>query len=158
MKEIKLTKGYVALVDDDDYEWLSKFKWCVNLSYSPRAYRPVNTVDGKGVVYMHREICRARSFELVDHKDGDALNNQKGNLRIATSQQNVWNQKMRKNRYGYKGVSFREDLKEKPWTAGITYNKKSYKLGYFKTKEEAARAYNKAALEFFGEFARLNEI
>ena len=158
MKLVPLTKGFFAIVDDEDFEWLSRYRWCVNLSNAPRAYRPYLSDEKHGVIYMHREIIRARACEIVDHINGNSLDNRKQNLRIATAQQNAWNSKMRKNRHGFKGVQFRDDLKKKPWKAAITVNRRSKNLGYFATKELAAKAYNEAAIKYFGKFARLNEV
>lgn len=153
MKEIKLTREFVAIVDDDDFEWLSKFRWQVNISGNPRATR--NVVEK--MIYMHREIIRARHHEIVDHINGNGLDNRKENLRLVNSQQNSWNSKG-KNRNGYKGLLYRPDNPKKPWRAAITKDAKTIHLGYFATREDAARAYNKAAIEVFGNYARLNEI
>lgn len=105
--------------------------------------------------------------KMVDHIDGNGLNNLRSNLRFATMSQNIANSKVRKdNTTGYKGVSWfvgskhpNGVWKSKPsWTARIGINGKRITVGYFATKEEAARAYNKAAIKYHGEFAKLNII
>ena len=104
---------------------------------------------------MHRFIMKPKSNEYVDHINGDKLDNRKENLRICTKKENQRNQKVRKdNTSGYKGVAL---MAGKYWRAYITSGGSRQKhLGNFKTKEEAARAYDEKAKEYFGEFARLN--
>jgi len=153
MKEITLTRGKIALVDDDDFEWLSKFRW--------RAYRNQcgcwYARRGESSIFMHREILGEPLGVEVDHRDGDGLNNQRYNLRLATHSQNLCNRgKQRNNTSGYKGVSWFKRVGK--WHARIQINGRDKHLGYFDILEEAARAYNVAALEHFGEFAKLNEI
>jgi hypothetical protein len=162
VKTIKLTKGYETIVDDDDFEWLKKFRWSVNLS-NPNAPRGIRNTGGRkhsGVVYIHREIARARQHEQVDHINGNPLDNRKENLRLCTAQENNWNKGLGiKNKTGYKGVFDRsKDNKKRPWQSKITINRKSLHLGFFETKEKAALAYNNAAKKHYGDFARLNEI
>jgi hypothetical protein len=116
----------------------------------------------KGEKYiLARYIMNCPKGMVVDHINGNRLDNRKSNLRICTQFQNTKNRfKSRSNKSGYKGVSFfkaKYPLK-KPWVAEIVYNYKRISLGYFYTKEDAAKAYNKKAIELFGEFAKLNVI
>jgi hypothetical protein len=154
VKEIPLTNGKVALVSDEDYEWLSKYKWRYHNGY---AARTVRTKSGKRTtVLMHREIMNATNQE-VDHIDGNKLNNTRENLRIATRLDNCRNvNKKRTNTSGYKGVSF--DKRRGKWRARIKVNYKEVWLGYFDNKHDAARMYNFWAKDLFGEYARLNVI
>lgn len=159
MKKIPLTKGHFALVDDEDFEELSKYKWnlrTVKNSDRMYAYRAFfrNPNGKKSPVAMHRQILgETRRHIDVDHIDRNGINNQRSNLRISTRSQNNANATLpRDNKSGYKGVSF--DKRRNLWKAAIASNC----LGRFEEKEEAARAYNKAAFEMWGEFARLNDV
>ena len=151
MKEILLTQGKVALVDDEDYERLSKVSWW----YGEDRNR-ARTGWGQP---MSREVLQ--TSELIDHKDGNPLNNQKSNLRKCSSSQNQQNKKKtkRKTSSKYKGVCFYK-LGQK-WQAMIGYTdafgqKVQVFLGYFTVEEEAGKAYDKAARLYHREFAALN--
>jgi len=151
MKEIKLTKGFVALVDDEDYEYLNQFNWGIS------AYKYACRAAGKLRILMHREIMCAAQGQIVDHIDGNCLNNQKVNLRLCSHTQNIRNQKRRRdNSSGFKGVSWDKRLKK--WGARIQVNGKPISLGYFSDKKRAAEEYNIAAIQHFGLFAKLNEV
>jgi len=160
MREIKLTQGKVALVDDNDFEWLNERKWCAHhtscgLFYATRTERDSN--GKQRTVRMHREILNAPFALQCDHRDGDTLNNQKDNLRVCNSQQNHWNRRITATGTSrFKGVSW--FARDKKWVAFIKENKKSKNLGLFGTEIEAAQAYNQKATELFGDFARINEI
>lgn len=147
MKWIQLTKGKVALVDDEDFEWLNSRKWHAWWSGS-NWY----ALDGKRR-YMHRIILGLTRFsQKGDHKDGNGLNNCRHNLRASTSSQNAVNSKLRStNKSGLRGVSWAK--RERMWTASIG---NGIRLGYFHVKEDAARAYDSAAIYMYGEFARVN--
>jgi len=107
----------------------------------------------KTTIRMHRFILSAKAGDLVDHRDGDGLNNQKVNLRLATTAQNGRNQRRRAdNRSGFKGVK----ANGSKWMARIRANNQRIFIGNFSTKEDAARAYDAVARLLFGEFARLN--
>lgn len=160
MKLIQLSKGQVASVDDGDFEELSKYNWyamwCRN---SKKFYAARNTsTSKKHTILMHRQILELTDSRVqVDHTDGSGLNNQRYNLRIVTNQQNQFNQKRQLNSSSkYKGVTWREDMNK--WVARIKINKRTKHLGCFIREIDAAITYNKAAKEFFGEFALLNEV
>lgn len=160
MKQIPLTQGQFAIVDDDDYEILSKFKWHASHERTNfYAARRITIGQRKSkTIKMHREILRISDSNIqIDHKDGNGLNNQKSNLRIATISQNQRNKSVQgNNKCGLKGVYF--DKKLKKWRAVFSPNKKSVHIGCFNTAIEAAMAYNDAALKHYGEFARLNKV
>ena len=151
MKSINLTKGFVAHIDDDD-EWvLSGRKWVA--SFSGRRWYVVRG-KGKTREYLHRLIANAGKGVVVDHIDGDTMNNTRSNLRLCSQQENTWNSKSRKSCSGFKGVAKHQGK----WTARLTINGKNLYLGLFETKEDAAISYNNAAIKHFGSFARLNNV
>lgn len=156
MKEIQLTKGLFAIVDDADYDWLNQWRWYAHKGTRTfYANRRKNTRIFTKPTQMHREIMNAPDDMEVDHIDGNGLNNTRANLRICTHKQNKQNvPKYANNTSGYKGVSI--DRKNNKWTARIKANNKYYFLGYFQTPEEAAHAYDEAAKKYFGEFAYTN--
>jgi hypothetical protein len=155
MKEIQLTQGKVALVDDEDFERLDKFKWHYNAKGDARRNGP----RGKGkreVILMHRIILDAPRGLEVDHINRDTLDNRKCNLRLCNRVENCRNKtKQSNNKSGYKGVSWHTDGK---WQVQICISGQRLHLGRYDCKHEAARIYNKAAIEYHGEFACLNEI
>ena len=149
MKEILLTKGKIALVDDEDYILLMKYSlWQFNKGYN------VNR-DG---VRMHRLILGIINHDiLTDHKDGNGLNNQRYNLRIATDSQNNRNVKSHFDSTSkYLGVSFYKITGR--WVAKIRSDGYLEHLGYFKNEKDAALAYNEAAAVIHGEFAKATGI
>lgn len=158
MKQIKLTRGKFAIVDDEDFEELAKHKWNCQITKTEGrnyAYRVgVRPDGGKTTVRMHRQIIGESAKGMdIDHIDGDGLNNQKSNLRPCTRSQNNGNARMpRNNKSGFKGVSF--DKNRGLWVAQAD----GKHAGRHTSKEDAARAYNKKAFEIWGEFARLNDI
>jgi len=155
MKEIELTRGKKALVDDEDYDWLNAKKWYAEkFTHTYYARKRENNI----LISMQNIILNVSSPLRVDHIDGNGLNNQRSNLRIATHRQNMINiGKRRKNPTSkYKGVSF--DKSRNKWTASMGVNYKCISLGRYNTEEEAAIAYNEAAKKTHGEFARLNII
>jgi hypothetical protein len=160
MKEIKLTQNMVALVDDEDFENLNRFKWCVSKRDKTHyACRAIYNHDDQSctIIQMQKQIIDSPLGMEIDHIDGNGLNNQKSNLRACTHQQNQMNRALSKNNSsGFKGVSLYKGRNK--WNSYIKVNYKKINLGYFKTKEEAALTYNAAALKHFGEFANLNEV
>jgi hypothetical protein len=158
-KEIKLTKGYVAIVDDEDYERLNKYKW--RAETTGRFIKNVYAVrtdyrGGKHTRRLHMYIVV--STEDIDHRNNNTLDNRRSNLRATTRIGNNTNQRKtgKKTTSKYKGVSF--CTTRGLWASGIRSNNKSKTLGYFSQEIDAAKAYNAAALKYFGEFARLNVI
>lgn len=162
MKEIRLTKGMVAIVDDEDFSFLNRWKWHAHESadgvfYAVRCFRFENK---QYKCYMHRLITCAPEGAEVDHRNSNKLDNRRTNLRLCNREDNMHNSSPCKNgKSGYKGVSRKNDKgRTKPYRAVIRVNKRQVFLGYFKTAEEAALAYNNAAIKYFGEFAWLNII
>lgn len=146
--EIELTKGKFAIVDDSDWYLLSSSSW----SYSKSGYAVAKV--NKKIVFMHRIIMGEPNCS-VDHINGNTLDNRRNNLRLASHSQNTKNRKKTKNRSSkFKGVDFQK--RSGTWRARIKVEYRSIYLGQFSSEVEAARAYNKAALIYFGEFARLN--
>lgn len=172
MKKIPLTPSGFAIVDDEAYERLAKFKWHSNGRYATRGKYLGKTPDGKyahTTVKMHREILDAPAGIEVDHINHDRLDNRRCNLRLATRKQNMANSPLnKKNTSGYKGVTYSPTTVgnagrsryrvSSPWMARIGYEGKRIFIGIYKTKEQAAKAYNDKAIELFGEFANLNKI
>jgi len=151
-KTIELTQGYAAIVDDEDYEMLSKHKWCV--FRKPRTTYARTWLGGKNVS-MHRLILDAPPGEQVDHINGDGLDNRRHNIRLCTIIQNSHNHKTyQTNTSGYKGVSWNKQRSK--WRAMIMCDGKSVWLGYFADLLRAAQAYDAKAKELYGEFARPN--
>lgn len=149
MREIPLTRGLVALVDDEDAEWLGQWRWRVNQRRRNLFYA-VTTIDGREAK-MHRLLLRPQQGLFVDHIDGNGLNNRRSNLRIASCAQNLWNAgKSARNTTGFKGVS----RKKEKYSAKIRVARKLYHLGTFDTPQDAHAAYCAAARKHFGEFAR----
>lgn len=152
--EVPLTNGKFAIVDDEDFEKVSVYKW----RFDGRYATTVIDKESQRKVYMHRLITNAATGELIDHKNGDRLDNRKENLRIASFRENAANCRLHAhNTTGYKGV-YRFSRGNKRWRASITFNDKQLSLGYYDNPIDAAKAYNAKALELFGEFARLNII
>lgn len=158
MKTIELSKGKngrVTLVDDEDFEELNQYIWHYSNGYAKRS----EYADGRGsertIFIMHRVIMNTPEGMLVDHINHDTLDNRKVNLRNCTkgdNQQNVNHHK--DSTSGYKGVAW--DSSRGRWVARIMGNGKSIFLGRFTSPEDAARAYDSAAVKYHGEFARLN--
>jgi len=163
MKEIPLSRGKVALVDDEDYEWLNQSRWRLlshNERYSsgPYALRSQYNPDTKRstTIYMHRLILSAPSHLQVDHINGNGLDNRRSNLRLCLSRQNQYNYRKTKRptTSRYKGVSWNKQKRK--WEAQIQVNRKHKHLGVFGNEKDAAYCYDAGALRYFGEFARLN--
>lgn len=162
MKEIQLTKGKVALVDDEDFEHLNQWKWQWHKGkYTVYAMRSQRVGFRKREsILMHRQILSVTNPCIhIDHKDGNGLNNQKSNIRICDRSQNGMNQqKQVRSLSGFKGVTIDKHKKCNPWRARISVKGKYLFLGYYPTEKAAAIAYNKKAAELFGEFARPNVV
>lgn len=159
MKQIPLTQGKFAIIDDADYEEINKHKWFANKhGYTYYAARKVRLPNGKQTtIKMHRIILGLEFGDprQSDHRNHNTLNNQRENLRIVTNKQNQQNRKPRKHYSSiFKGVSLCKSTQK--WQAKIKVNCKTIHLGYFDSEIEAAHIYDKAASEYFGEFAYLN--
>jgi len=154
-KLIPLTLNKFAIVDSQDFNWLSQFKWYFNKNGYAR-----RRIDKNTQIYMHQEILNKYygfSGLETDHINLNRLDNRKANLRIAYKQQNRFNSPTYKNnKVGYKGVILSRQTHK--YHARIIIDNKQKHLGCFTTPEGAALAYNKAAKEYFGEFARLNYV
>jgi hypothetical protein len=157
MIEIPLTQGCVALIDECDADKVLQFNWTVSVNKKRQlAYVRRNvTVRGKTrSVFLHRFLLDPPPHLEVDHINGNGLDNRRSNLRLATPAENRRNAKLfANNTTGYKGV---RRYSKGRWYAEIKAESKPIRLGIFDSKEIAARAYDKAAVEHFGEFARLN--
>jgi hypothetical protein len=156
---IKLTKGYFAIVDPEDYQDLIKYSWRAAVQPDGQVYAAAYIGGGRKngkQVYMHQMILGFPGSK-VDHRNGNGLNNRRYNLRTATDSQNQMNKRIgRNNTSGFKGVSFQKSARK--FKAYIRKEGKLHHLGLFMTAEEAAAAYNRKALELFGEFASLNDL
>lgn len=161
MKKIKLTQGKFALVSNVDFAYLNQWKWYAKKRQKTfYAVRNIESWPNQKHIRMHRVILQRmgyKKFSETDHKDGNGLNNQRSNLRFATTRQNQCNKRKRKdNTSGYVGVYW--DKRSEKWGSQITVNHQHIHLGYFTSKQQAADVYNKAAKKYFGNFARLNKI
>jgi hypothetical protein len=148
VKGIQLTRGYVALIDDEDFERVSKHRWRAHVSLHT-VYARRNTKKN-GYIWLHRFILGVS--QKVDHRDGNGLDNQKSNLRRATSSRNCANARKRPGISRFRGVTRARDK----WQAYLTKDNKRIYLGVFKDEVDAATAYNFAAEIYHGEFARFN--
>lgn len=167
-KKISLTQGFIAIVDESDYEYLMQWRWHVRQNPKKKTCYAVGTsIKKKGLtttgekIHMHREILALHGIftKITDHINGNGLDNRLSNLRAATCSQNNANKKVRKDsKSGLKGVSFFP--RDNKWRAKISLGqgKNAKTLGYFNTAKEATAAYNTAALERYGEFAVLNPV
>lgn len=152
------SKGEEILCDNADVPFLSGYTWHVDHSSGKAYARAMTRTDGiQSHVKMHRLLLSAPEGVLVDHWNGNGLDNRRENLRLATHAQNICNSKRYShNKSGYKGVY--AEPKRGRWSAQIRVDKKLIYLGSFENVLDAARAYNEAALLHFGEFARINDL
>lgn len=162
-KQIPLTQGKFAIVDDEDFERVNQFKWAAQRTPSDEkywvAFRSIGTGGRRNKktvrVLMHRFILDAPKGKIVDHINGNPLDNRRSNMRLCTARESRCNTRVsRRNQSGYKGVHC---CRPKPfYYAAIYINGKNKHFGHFRTPEEAARVYDEKAKEYFGEFAWLN--
>lgn len=152
-KEIRLTQGKIALVDDEDFEWLNQWRWYYRQGYARRNFY---RMPGKGkTILMHRLILKTPDGFETDHVDGDGLNNRRINLRNCLRADNARNVgRTLRNTSGYKGATWHKQCRK--WQAQIEINSKSIYLGLYNNAEDAAHAYDTKARELFGKFACVN--
>jgi hypothetical protein len=156
---LPLSKGKVAILEDVDGRFAA-FDWYAtrrrNTFYAMRDTSAAEQAAGASrKIYLHRAVMGALPGVQVDHRDGDGLNCRRGNLRLATRQENGVNSRRRSdNGSGFKGVHWHRGAGR--WRAQIRAGSRRWHLGYFATAEDAARAYDAAALELHGEFAKPN--
>lgn len=158
-RTIPLTRGYVAIVDDDDYEWLSEFKWCSTISETGKVYAAMRDILGdpqaplrKGLVQMHRKLLGLRFGDglLADHISGDTLDNRRRNIRVVNKSQNSMNRPTPSNSTtGVTGVFWNNQAKK--YQAQIKLAGRQRYLGIFETLEGAAEARRFAEEQLFGE-------
>jgi hypothetical protein len=157
--EIKRKNGEVfqCFIDDEDFEKVKRYKWHIK-KIGNIIYAHTWIIPKKGIL-MHKLILSS-SNKMVDHTDGNGLNNQKFNLRYCNKSQNAANTNKTRGSSKYKGVTIAKShgITYNSWYANIWNNNKRYFIGQFKSETEAALAYNKKAVEFFGEFANLNKL
>ena len=161
MIEVPLTKGYVAIVDDVD-AWIADVKWRVNINHRSMYGLRSKKQNGRQYQFMLHRVLMERIVgrtltkdEIVDHIDGDGLNNVRSNLRLCTRSQNMWNKKAHRNTStGLKGVTFVTGHEPRNWKAQIHVGRKNIYLGYHDTPEAAHKAYCDAAQFYFGEYWR----
>ena len=160
MKEIQLTKGQVALVDDDMFDYLNQWKWYASEQKNGKFYaaRKIKLNSKETCIIMHRLIINNTDKKLhTDHINGITLDNRKINLRICTNSQNQMNKNAQiNNKNGFKGVYYNKEKKK--YEVRITVNGVRKFLGRYSNIIDAAKVYNEAAIKYHGEFANLNKI
>ena len=151
VRQIPLGDGFYAYVDAADYEWLSQWTWRLRCGYAVRLEKKT-----KKVIYMHREIMQPPKGMIVDHKSRNKLDNTRENLRNATHAENARNNGKRHGGFSSRFLGVSRCKQSGKWQACIWVEGGNLWLGLFTDEVEAARAYDRAAVEHFGEFARLN--
>jgi len=152
-RQIPLTQGQFAIVDDEDFAWLSQWKWTAQATPEGKFYAMRR--ESRRLVLMHRLINETPAHLVTDHRDGNGLNNQRGNLRNATELENMMNRRgKRGGTSSHKGVWFdAAQAGKKKWRSAIRINGRLKYLGRFETEEQAGAAYAEAAVIHFGQFA-----
>lgn len=153
---VPLTQGQNAIVDAEDFEWLDQWNWYAEWCRFTNSFYAHRRLPNHGkIISMHAFILRCNMVEQGDHRNHDTLDNRKDNLRKCSSTQNHRNQRVcRGGSSRYKGVSWHKQKGK--WRATIKLTEKQKHLGFFFVEQDAALAYDAAALEYFGEFAHLN--
>lgn len=143
-------KNMEFVFDKQDFDLIKDHSWSLTNGY------PSSFIKGK-FIYLHRLVLNPKTGELIDHINGNKLDNRKENLRLCTNQQNTFNSKKQKNCSSkYKGVCW--DKNKNKWLSQIRINEKHVQIGRYKNEIDAAKAYNEVAKKYFGEFAKLNNI
>jgi hypothetical protein len=161
MKNINLSNNIVAIVDDEDFETVNKFSWCLSShGYAIRRIY-VEKIKGKWKTkqfYLHREIIKdIPKGKVIDHINNNRLDNRKANLRVCSIRENISRAGISKaNTSGFKGVKYKTGPRIKRWQANIKVNGKAIYSKHFLTKEEAAKEYDKLAKLHLKEFAYQN--
>jgi len=156
---IPLAQPRYAKGDPGDYERLRKYEWLsrkgINSFYARRRV-PTGKARKEKLVYMHQMVVKVPDGMVIDHINRDGMDNRSDNLRAATYSQNLYNRKKRSGttQSKYKGIYWRKKVRK--WQASIKCNKKRIELGYFRDEIEAAKAYDRGAMKYHGEFACLN--
>ncbi len=153
IRYIALTQGTFAIVDAADYEWLSQRKWHITKGRGRKCYAATYG-KGRRTILMHRLIMDPPEGMVVDHIDGNGLNNRRSNLRICTQMQNVWNCPGRSGASRFKGVSFHQQRRK--WEVRTRVGGRPRYLGCYDDEIEAALAYDLTAVVLMGQFAYLN--
>jgi hypothetical protein len=149
VKMIPLTQGFYTYVDAEDFEWLNRYHWHAYNGYASRC-------DGSGRIYMHREIMKPPKGMVVDHVNGNGFDNTRANMRNVTREDNMHNQRKHAGTASiYKGVT-RGQSSKGSWCARVAWRGHRLTAGTFASEAEAARAYDRLAVELFGEHARVN--
>jgi hypothetical protein len=161
MRTISLTQGYVALVDDTDFDRVSQYKWRALVDRRRNKVYAVRKTHGshssRRTAYLHREILGVNDPEVkVDHRNGDSLDNRRVNLRKCVCGENNANSRKRRDGLSsqYKGVCWH--TRDRKFQASIRVHGRTRYLGMFRDEVQAAQAYDMAAREHFGQFAQCN--
>ena len=159
MPVIQLTRGYKTIVDKDDFEYLSQYKWTAQPKhgnvYAFRMSKRTKPYEKRHTIFMHREILKARENFLVDHINHNTLDNRKSNLRECSHSENMRNRVLQiNNKYGTPGLTYIKKNKIHPWRVTIRNGEKWPKyIGSYISKDEATIAYREAQNIYHKEFA-----
>lgn len=154
MKFIPLiNSGKQVIVDDQDYAYLSQFKWYIHNGYARRC----DATQKHGWLQLQNDLLKPQGSFVVDHRNNNRLDNRRGNLRVASRSENQANRQLQSNnKSGYRGVFWSKQNKK--WVSTITASRRTKYIGTSHDPIELARKYNAVAKSIFGEFARMNEV